>query len=218
VERQAGEAAHGCRPVELVAAAGRAAIDPGAREIGFDAEHELARLHVVADLATGQPTVTLVTARTHDVLPVDVGPAVADMTSDIKPGPGERPLVDRRRCVLEAAAGRGQAAEVGGGGGLTQTQAGDAGQHDRAQFFQWDPLVLRCVPKRRWSRYGSADRCGGSLAGDWRRPRERCNDAALRSLGCCEACNCSFPVKPHAWCVLAGGECACACDLSVASA
>jgi len=28
---------------------------------------------------------------------------------------------------------------------------------------------------------------------DHRRPRERCNDAPFRSLGCSEARNCSFP-------------------------
>src|SRR5262245_9368261 len=87
VDGDAGAAARRGHPIELMAAAGRVAIDKGARPIRLDAEHELARLHVVANLRAGQPALAVMTGWAKTVLPVHIRPAVADVGTDIQSAP-----------------------------------------------------------------------------------------------------------------------------------
>src|SRR5581483_7141838 len=99
VHGDASPAAHGADPVEAVLAAEsrigarRAAVEPGAGEVGLGAEHVLTDLDVVTDLPADERTAAAVAggdAGRRVELPVDVRPAVADVGADVEAGPRER--------------------------------------------------------------------------------------------------------------------------------
>src|SRR5262249_8339859 len=115
---QRRDAVEAVRTLEGGMGEGVTAMEPGAGQIRFRPDQELPPLDVVADLAAEKPAGSALVggnAGRSGKLPIDIRPAVADMSPDIKTGPGECRAV-RDGLVVDGTARR--AAKIGRGGGM----------------------------------------------------------------------------------------------------
>ena len=104
-------------------------------------------LQIVADLAAEQPAAAVVAggdAGRDGELPVEVGPAVADMGADVERRSRRRPARRGRRLVLDAAA-RG-AAEVGRHRRLREERRRRPGQEGSTHHSHDDLLLHGAAP------------------------------------------------------------------------